>query len=507
VVQRRSATSISPTSYAPRSGEPVHSARPMTRGEVGQVVAESTEAAQILLHTSPDERRNWLCALADALERHRVELVDLADLETALGRDRLTGELGRITDAIRFYGDVAAEGSYLDLAIDEAASLTRINRPLGPVAVFGASNFPFVLGAAGHDAAAAIAAGCSVVAKAHEAHLGLSLRLADITTTALTSAGAPAGTYGMVVGFDAGAELVRSPGITVLAFTGSERAGRTLWRIANERPVPIPVYAEMGTVNPVVVTRRAVAGLDAIASGFVGCYTNSAGQYCSKPGLLFVPAGADAARRVAAALRAADPHPIMLTEAIAGAVRAGLSEFERAGARTVARLREDGAGWSAPAALLEAPISAITPGSTLLEECFGAVAIVTEYQTDAELHTALRAMQPALVAAVWTTEDGTDNQVPGVLEILTGKVGRVVQNGWTTGANHSWAQQHGGPWPATSNATGTSIGAASLSRFVRPVGFQAVRDDWLPEGARRANPWGVTRRVNGVLEPSARRVP
>ena len=498
---------VAPASHAPRTGEMLRSAAPTTAAQLAQIAADAARAAELLLYTRPAERRAWLYALSDALHEHGDELVELADIETALGRDRLTSELDRTASQIRFYGDVAVEGSYLGVAIDDAASLTRINRPLGPVAVFGASNFPFVLGVVGHDANTALAAGCPVVAKAHDAHLGLSLRLAEITTDALRHAGAPDGSYGMIVGFDAGAELIRVPQVSALAFTGSERGGRALWRVANEREVPIPVYAEMSTVNPVVVTRAGAKDLDTIASGFVSCYTNSAGQYCSKPGIVFAPAGSQIADRVASRLRIADPHPVMLTRAIADSVRNGLDELLRAGARTVLELNKGGPGWSAPAALVEAPISAVRRGSRVLEECFGAVAIVTEYTTDRELHDAVRALQPALVAAIWASRGGCDEDVPGVMGILSDKVGRIVLNGWTTGAPHSWAQHHGGPWPATSNAVATSIGAAALHRFVRPLAYQAVRDDWLPEGARRNNPWSVTRRVNGVIEPSPHLVP
>jgi NADP-dependent aldehyde dehydrogenase len=495
------------TSYSPRTGERVRVAAPTTSAELATITATASAAAAVLTRTSPAQRREWLTGLADALEAHAEELVALADLETALGSERLCLELGRAIAQTRFYADVAVEGSYLGLAIDDTAGLTRINCPVGPVAVFGASNFPFVLGVVGHDTSAAIAAGCPVVAKAHDAHLGLSLRLAEITTAALADAGAPVGAYAMSIGFDAGTELVKAPEIAALAFTGSERGGRALFRAANERAAPIPVYAEMGTVNPVVVTHAAAADLDAIADGFVTCYAASAGQYCSKPGLLFAPVGTGAAGRVSAALKAIDPSPIMLTETIAKSVRVGLSEFSRAGARIVLELGGNDAGWAAPAAVLEAPISAITEGSRLLEECFGAVAIVVEYATTEELHTALRMMQPALVAAVWTPADGPDAEASALIDVLAAKVGRVVLNGWTTGAGHSWAQNHGGPWPATSNAAGTSIGAASLNRFVRPVAYQTVRDEWLPEGARRANPWAVTRRVNGVIEPSPHVVP
>jgi NADP-dependent aldehyde dehydrogenase len=488
------------TSYNPRTGAPVQSAAATSPAELAATARRAAEAAEFLLRTSPAERRRWLYALADALDVHHGELAKIADLETALGLDRVTAEISRTASQTRFYGDVAADGSYLGLVIDDDASLVRINRPVGPVAVFGASNFPFVLGILGHDTAAAIAAGCPAVGKAHSAHLRLSLCLAEIATTALARAGAPDGTFQVVVGREAGVELVRAPEIAAVAFTGSESGGRALWHIANERAVPIPVYAEMGTVNPVVVTRAGAADLKSVAAGFVACYTNCAGQYCAKPGLFFAPAGLDAAGCVGEALRAAAPAPVMLTRPIADSVTQGLFELRDAGASTVTELAADGAGWSAPAAVLQAPISALVPGSRLLAECFGAVAIVTEYATPEELHSALRLVQPALAAAVWTSADGHDDDVSAVMEILSGKVGRIVVNGWTTGAAHSWAQHHGGPWPATSNPAVTSIGSASLDRFVRPVAYQTVRDEWLPTAARRSNPCGVARRVNGVIE-------
>ena len=493
-------------SYSPRTGEPLHSAAATSPAHLEEIVAATRDAAPVLADASPARRREWLQAVADTLEAHSDEIVELADGETALGCDRLRTELGRTVAQTRFYGEVALEGSFFGLARDEAAGQVRINVPLGPVAVFGASNFPLVLGAVGHDPVAALAAGCPVVVKAHDAHVGLSLRLSGLVQEALSRAGAPAGSYGTVVGFDAGSALVRSPAIAAVAFTGSERGGRAIWRLANEREVPVPVYAEMGTVNPVVVTLAAVPNLDAIAEGFVTSYTADGGQFCSKPGLLFAPAGSGAADRIAAALAAAAPAPTMLTRAIADAVRTGLDELAGDGARIVRRIAGDGTGWSAPAAVLEAPISVVRPGGRLLEECFGAVAVVVEYTDVEEVVEALRTMQPALVAALWTaggeTPDREDPDARTLLGVLAPRVGRLVVNRWTTGALPGWAQNHGGPWPATSNPAVTSIGAASLDRFVRPISYQGVPDAWLPEVARRANPWSVTRRVDGVLQPS-----
>ncbi|RZL85335.1 MAG: aldehyde dehydrogenase family protein [Rhodococcus sp. (in: high G+C Gram-positive bacteria)] len=493
---------MSITSYAPRTGEPVESVPMTTPEELSDITGRSVRAAKMMRDTSPSERRQWLTALADALQGARQELVALADRETALGVTRLNGEFDKLVDQTRFYGDIAVEGSYLGVAIDDAdggnQSLVRINRPLGTVAVFGASNFPFVLGVLGHDTAAAIAAGCPVIVKAHTAHIGLSLRLAEIARDALIHAGAPVGVFDIVVGRGAGTALVGAPETSAVAFTGSQSGGLALWQAANERQVPIPVYAEMGTVNPIVVTRTAEEVFDDVAKGFVATFTQNGGQYCTKPGLMFAPAGWNAAERVADALRTSSPSPIMLTRAIADSVREGLDELRNAGARVVAEIADTEVGFSAPAAVLSVDIGALRPGSRFVEECFGPVAVVCEYASVDDLTAALAGLQGSLVAAVFT---GTsDPDVPVVLTELEHKVGRVVVNGWTTGAPHSWAQQHGGPWPSTSNPAVTSIGAAALGRFVRPITFQGIDDEWLPPAARRNNPYSVSRRVNGVLE-------
>ena len=495
------------TSFNPRTGVEVTAGTETSAAGLQAMCVAAADAAAIMEDTAPAERRGWLNALADSLEDDRASLVALADEETALGPERLNGELTKTIAQTRFYGDVAVEGSYLGLAIDEATdsapATVRLCRPIGTVAVFGASNFPFVLGALGHDTAAAVAAGCPVIAKAHRAHLGLSLRLADLARTAMISAGAPTGVFDMVVGHDAGVELVRAPQVAAVAFTGSESGGIALWHIANQRPTPIPVYAEMGTVNPAIVTPHGAAAIEEIARGFVATFTQNAGQYCTKPGLLFAPEEAAAVELVTGALRSAAPSPVMLTASIAKSVHTGLAELQQAGATLVEQTAYGDVGYRAPAAVLEVSIEDLVSGSRLLEECFGAVAMVCTYRTIDQVCEALRTLQACLVAAVFTGADTADPDVAPIVEVLQNKVGRVVFNGWTTGAPHGWAQNHGGPWPATSDGRGTSIGAAALDRFVRPVAYQAPADRWLPRVAQRDNPWNVTRRVNGVLHQPA----
>lgn len=491
---------MSVTSFDPRTGAVVATVADTKDAELRAVLAAATAAAPVLAATSPAQRRTWLHAVADALESHRDELARLADLETALGSERLTGEVTRAAGQLRFYAEVAAEGSYVDVTVDEPTATTpglvRVNRPLGPVAVFGASNFPFAFSVLGNDTAMALAAGCPVVAKAHPAHAGLSLRQAEIAREALAAAGAPRGTFAVVSGHQVGVDLVRAPEITAVGFTGSQAGGMALWRIAHERDVVIPVYAEMGTVNPVVVTAAGARDFEAVAKGLVGSFTLGSGQFCTKPGLLLAPAGAGAAQAVADALRSAAPEPVMLTSAIADGVRTGLAAMVAAGAEVIAEVPAAGAGWSAPAAVLAAPAAALAPGSRLLEETFGAVVLVVEYADTADLAAVLRRLQPSLAASVFTG-GAEDDQAGQVVSLLSGQVGRVAVDAWPTGVAFTWAQQHGGPWPATSAPAATSVGAAGLARFVRPVAYQSAPDAWLPPEAQAANPWGLPRRVDG----------
>ncbi|HVU90953.1 MAG TPA: aldehyde dehydrogenase family protein [Jatrophihabitans sp.] len=468
--------------------------------DVDAAVTAASGAAAAFADTPPKTVAGWLDAIADAVLAAREELAELADAETGLGPERLTGEVERTANQLRFYGSVAREGSYLGATLDTApVALARVQRPLGPVAVFGASNFPFAFGVLGHDTGSAIASSNPVVAKGHPAHPGLSRRLAGLAADALQSAGAPAGTFGLVTGFDAGTELVRHPGIKAVAFTGSERGGTALWRLANERAergaAVIPVYAEMGTVNAVVVTPGAASSrADSVAGGFVESFTLGMGQFCTKPGLLLAPAGAGLPAAVAAAV-AARPGGVLLTEAIADACRDGVDRLVAAGATVRARGADGNRGWAATATVLEVPASALTAGSPLLAEVFGPVALVVEYRDAAELDAVIAQLPGALAAGVQAADD---EDVAVLVAALGAKVGRVVFNGWPTGVATTWAQQHGGPWPATTVPSATSVGAAALGRFLRPVAYQGLPDAALPPALRAANPWGIPRRVDGV---------
>ena len=495
---------MSDPSHDPRTGAVRGSVPHSDDGQVDAVLAAAADAAAPLAALAPGERAGLLHALADAVDAHAPELAQLADAETALGPVRLTGEVARMASQLRFYADVCAEGSWLGVTLDPptatASARARMNTSLGPVAVFGASNFPFAFGVLGNDTASALAAGCPVVAKAHPAHPRLSVRLGELAARALADAGAPDGSFGLVVGFAAGTRLVTDERIAAVAFTGSQHGGLALWRLANERPVVVPVFAEMGTVNPAVVTTAAAADPTGVAAGFTGSFVLGTGQFCTKPGLLLAPTGAGIPAAVADAVRDAQAHP-MLTEAMAHGVGTGVQAYIDAGATVLATGTAPDAGWSAAPVALQVPAEALQPGSVFVQECFGPVALVVEYADPAQCAQLVRRLQGSLAATI-VSGGPDDPQIADLAALLAGQVGRVTVDDWPTGVAWSWAQQHGGPWPATSCPAATSVGAAALDRFTRPVTFQNLPDAALPPALRADNPWRLPRRVEGRMVPA-----
>jgi NADP-dependent aldehyde dehydrogenase len=506
------------TSFDPRTGLARGEIPHTSAAEVDEVVSRAAAAAGDLAASDPERRLEWLYAVAAALIEHLDELAALGDRETALGPERLRGEIIKASESAKFYARTALEGSYLALSTEtlpDGARLSRWNVPVGPVAVFGASNFPFGFGAFGHDVASALSAGCPVVVKAHPAHPQLSQLLRRVVEDALRVAGAPAGVYGMVVGFDAGLQLVDDPRIRAVAFTGSQAGGMALVERGARRGVP--VFAEMGTVNPVFVTRRAARDRDRIAQGFVSSFTLGAGQFCTKPGLLLAPSGHGFPAAIEAEASRVAPAPL-LTAQIAAHFASGFERLAAAAADDAARadvpasrggdatpVAEDtGSAYAAAAHVVRVRLEDLVPGSPLLEECFGPVALVAEYEDPSAAFAALARLSPSLAASVFTAdgEADADEDAPQAIRSLLSRTGRVAVNAWPTGVATAWSQQHGGPWPATSRPDATSVGGAALSRFVRPVSLQNA------DPARFAAPFAATdpappRRVDGVLVTGA----
>ncbi|WP_163511747.1 aldehyde dehydrogenase (NADP(+)) [Fodinicola acaciae] len=478
-----------------------------TADELEVVMAAAAEAAAPIAAATPKERASWLVAAADALDAAAGELVPLAAEETHLpAAPRLAGELKRTTFQLRLFAGVLDEGGFLAVTIDHAdpdwgmgprPDIRRVLTPIGPVLVFGASNFPFAFSVAGGDTASALAAGCPVVHKGHPGHPRLAARTAEIVATALVGAGAPAGIFGFVTGVDAGVQALRDERITAAAFTGSLTAGRALFDIANSRPTPIPFYGELGSMNPVVVTPEAVArrGKD-IAAGYVGSFTLGAGQFCTKPGLLFLPAGHGLESTLVAAVEGVSAQPL-LNDKIASGFGSGVEKLREA-AEVLYAAPDAESGSYGPTLVATDAATFLASESVLDKECFGPASVVVSYADSAELLRVLETLEPSLTATIQGEADEGDFVRP-VLDVLQAKAGRVLWNGWPTGVTVTWAQQHGGPYPATTAPTTTSVGTAAIERFLRPVAYQDVPEQFLPPAVRDDNPWRIPQRVDGKL--------
>ncbi|WP_189212925.1 aldehyde dehydrogenase (NADP(+)) [Actinokineospora fastidiosa] len=455
---------------------------------LGPAVAVSSWLAGM----DPVERGRMLLAVADALDNARGELVPLADAETSLGEGRLVGELARASGQFRLFADVLREGSYLRATIDHAdptttpprPDLRSVLEPVGPVAVFAASNFPFAFGVVGGDTASALAAGCPVVVKAHPGHPELSRRLAEVVHSVLEP-----GVFAMVEGLDAGRALVTHPDIRAVGFTGSVTGGRALFDLASGRPDPIPFHGELGSVNPVVVTRAAAAARPReIADGLVASFTLGVGQFCTKPGIVLIPAGSGLETVIADRLAGGGR---MLTPAIAEGFHQGV---RRRADRIIAGRQQDGPDAEPVLFLADVDFLAARPEAT--EEVFGPACLLVHY-TDDDLPRAVAALPGSLTATVHAEPADIAALAP-VVAALRERAGRLVWNGWPTGVAVSWAQHHGGPWPATTSAAHTSVGAHAIARWLRPVCYQDCPPAVLPRALREDNPLGLPRRVDGA---------
>lgn len=499
---------MSITSHDPRTGDVVATVDPTSPADLERALAAARAAAPVLARSAPGTRTALLRGLADALDAARDELVALADRETGLGAVRLTGEVGRTSGQLRLFAEVVEEGSYLQATIDHAVPDAAVPRPdlrrlrvaLGPVLVFAASNFPLAFSVLGGDTASALAAGCPVLVKAHDGHLALSLRVAALAAGVVAAQGLPAGVFGLVTGLDAGREALRDPRVRAAGFTGSTAGGRALADLAAARPDPIPFHGELGSINPVVVTRDAAAERGpALVRAHLASYTLGSGQFCTKPGLVLLPAGHGLHGHVAEAVAALPPQQMLLGR-IADAHAAGLAPALAHGAHLVA----EGAAPTAPGAWARARALRVDAAAFLdspavfTEECFGPTALYVDYADDAELFALLQQVEGSLTGTVHTAEADTAD-VGAYLEALAARCGRVLVNGWPTGVAVTWAQHHGGPWPSSTAVGTTSVGAHAIERWVRPVAYQDAPAAHLPAPVRDDNPWGVPQRVDGRL--------
>lgn len=481
-----------------------------SRGEAIDVaIGAASNAARPFGGLRPADRGVMLQSLASSLDAAAESLVLLAVQETHLAADRLRAELRRTSFQLRLFADVLTDGEYLGAVLDPVASdwppgprpdLRRILRPIGPVLVFAAGNFPFAFSVLGGDSASALAAGCPVVLKAHPGHPQLSQATWELAADTLKRAGAPTGVFSVIYGEEAGRDAILDRRVAAAAFTGSLRVGRILFDLASSRPTPIPFYGELGSLNPVFVTGAALARRRAeIVAGFVGSFTLGSGQFCTKPGVLLVPAGAGLEEELAVEL-AGRPATLLLNDRIRQGYIDGLSGLvAHPSVQVLVEGAAEPAGEIGPSLLTTSAEDLLAHPDSLLVECFGPVALVVTYRDEEELLAAAQTFDGQLTASLWAEED--DRIAGEVLERLAERVGRVLWNGWPTGVSVTWAMQHGGPYPATTAPLHTSVGTAAIARFMRPVTYQSVPAALLPLALRDDNPLGLPRRVDGKSLP------
>lgn len=489
--------------------------------ELEAVVAAAAAAAPAFAATAPEDRARAIVAIADALEAAKPRLVEIAMRETGLTEARLSGEVTRTAVQLRLFADTLVDGGYLDARIDPAdpdfvlgprPDVRRTHIPLGPVINFSASNFPFAFSVLGGDSASILAAGCPLIVKAHSGHPELSDATAEVALEALRRTNMPEGIFHVIHGRDAGVEVLKDPRIKAGAFTGSIGIGRLLADIAASRPAPIPFFGELGSVNPVFITADAIAErADEIASGFLTSVSGSAGQLCTKPGFVFIPSGSALPAAISAAGADLPEHRLLgprIAQSYAERRAAILgSEGVRAVIPGGIRFDDEGQGWATPT-VVAVPLDGFRTGYTaLVEEAFGPLSILVETPAG----TDLAALMPEFYEGNLTgtlhlgAHEGTGasenaDELRALVTAISRQVGRVLFNGWSTGVAVTPAQQHGGPWPATSNDSSTSVGTAAITRFLRPVAYQNAPAAFLPVELRDDNPRGVRQAVSPAGE-------
>jgi NADP-dependent aldehyde dehydrogenase len=498
----------------PATGEavtpPVHEA---TAAEVDRALEAADAAFDAYRGLGGERMAAFLESVAEEWLGLGDALIEQAQAETALPAARLTGERGRMVNQTRLFAQLVREGSWVEARIDHGdpdrqplpkPDVRRMLQPIGPVAVFGASNFPFAISVGGGDTVSALAVGCPVVAKAHPGHPGTCEMIGRAIVTAAEKAGVPPGVFGMVhgAGHEVGLALVRHPLTKVVAFTGSQAGGRALFDAAAARAEPIPVYAEMGSTNPVFVLPEAMATRGAeIAAGYIQSVTLGTGQFCTNPGILLCaegPALQPFLDAIAAAALEVAPST-MLTGGICESFQGGLGRLRKTpGVRLLgeSKARADAARTQAPCAIFSADLATLDARPELWEEVFGPVSIVIACPRGSDLGRVARRMRGHLTATIHGTP-GELQKNGGLVRMLERRVGRIIFNGFPTGIEVCAAMHHGGPYPATTDSHYTSIGTASIERFCHPVCYQGFPNDGLPPELRDDNPRRIWRLLDG----------
>lgn len=478
----------------PTTGEALEPAFTVTTlEELKRMGAEARTAFRAYSRLPGARRAAFLRAIADGLDAAAPDLVPRAMAETALPQARMSSEVTRTSNQLRMFADLIQDDAWQGARIDPGdpervpapkPDVRAMRRPVGPVAVFGASNFPFAFSVAGGDTAAALAAGCPVIAKAHPGHPGTSRMVADVIAAAADSTDMPPGVFALVMddGHEVGAALVQLPQVKAVGFTGSRAGGDALAQLAAARPEPIPVYAEMGSVNPVFVLPQAAAERGAeLAQGLFASFTLGVGQFCTNPGVVLLPRG-DAGDGVAdklSDLTSAAQAGTMLNARVCQLYGQGLERLRQAGGEALAQGSRGTGPTEAAPTLWQAPLAAALDNPQLLSEVFGPSTLLLRYDNEEQLLEFAEAMEGQLTATLQGQPGELADQAE-LVEALAAKAGRLIVNQFPTGVEVGPAMVHGGPYPATSDGRGTSVGTLAIDRFTRWVAYQNFPHELLP---------------------------
>lgn len=484
-----------------------------TEEEVNQACKAASEAFKSYRNTTPEQRALFLEAIADELDALGQDFLDTISQETALPLARLQGERGRTSGQMRLFAKVLRRGDYLGARIDTAlperepmprVDLRQVKIGVGPIAVFGASNFPLAFSTAGGDTASALAAGCPVIVKAHSGHMVTADQVAQAIDRAVASTDMPKGVFSMVYGNGVGEALVKHPLIQAVGFTGSLKGGQALSAMAAARPNPIPVFAEMSSINPMLMLPAALKNRgDSIAQDLADSVVMGCGQFCTNPGLIIGIKSPEYNQFIEKLtdIIGAKPGQTMLNAGTLESYSSGLEDLmTHEGFQHLAGQPQKGD--HAQPQLLKADVELLLAGNQLLqEEIFGPATIVIEVKDKAQLIQALSSMNGQLTAAL-IADEADFAEFADVVPVLEEKAGRLLLNGYPTGVEVCEAMVHGGPYPATSDARGTSVGTLAIDRYLRPVCYQNYPQSLLPEALKDENPFNILRLVNGEMTRS-----
>lgn len=472
------------------------------------IFQSAQEAFLYYKNVSGKVKANFLRKIAEGLEAEKYSLIPIASEESNLPEGRITGELGRTVGQIRLFANLVEEGSWVEAVIDHSdperapapkPDIRRFLTALGPVVVFGASNFPLAFSTAGGDTISALAAGCSVIYKAHPAHPQTSRLVGQVIHKAIIDAALPIGVFTHVEGgIDLGQHLVKHPSAKAVAFTGSFAGGKALFDAANQRNEPIPVFAEMGSVNPIIALKEKLGNnLEALAKQFIASLTLGAGQFCTNPGLVMVPTihAEDFAKAVKKELEQITAAP-MLHEGIAEAYYKALSILKERKELEWVQVAEAKDLIKAYPALAKIKASDWLEDEHFQQEVFGSFALMVVYEHFNELYAIAQRLHGQLTITLWGEDKELSNKVD-LINLLEEKCGRLLFKGVPTGVEVGYAMQHGGPYPSTTDSRFTSVGVYAIKRFARPIAFQDMPHQLLPDALREDNPLGIWRMVDG----------